>query len=166
VTCPACRSQSPTLATSTMPSYKTRLEDVSLETGSSYSDVCIDRWACLLQLQNWGFVATPSMPAPFRFGDVTDTLSQDPIRRCRLGTGSSYSGFLYPIYKACRSKCKTGGCGHAQHVSTISRRRRRHRCPQPKTRLDDVGLKPEVVKAMSVIDAISFCHPLSTKITA
>ena len=58
-------------------------EDVGLETGSSYSDVCvIDGHA--VSSAKVGFVTTPSVSAPFsNVGDVTEALIQGPTRRCR-----------------------------------------------------------------------------------
>ena len=58
-------------------------EDVGLETGSSYGDVCVtDRHA--VSNAKLGFVTTPSMSAQFSaVGDVTEALYEDPTRRCR-----------------------------------------------------------------------------------
>ena len=58
-------------------------EDVGLETGSSYSDVCvIDGHA--VSSAKVGFVTTPSVSAPFsNVGDVTAALNEDPTRRRR-----------------------------------------------------------------------------------
>ncbi len=59
------------------------LEDVGLETGSSYSAVCvIDRH--VVSNAELAFVTMPSTSATFfNFGDVTETLIQGPTRRCR-----------------------------------------------------------------------------------
>ena len=53
-------------------------EDIGLETGSSYSDVCvIDGHA--ISSAKVGFVTTPSMSAPFSdVSDVTEALIHDP----------------------------------------------------------------------------------------
>ncbi len=58
-------------------------EDVGLETGSSYSDVCaIDGHA--VSSAKVRFVTTPGVSAPFsNVGDVTVALNEDPSRRCR-----------------------------------------------------------------------------------
>ncbi len=57
--------------------------DVGLETGSSYSEVCvIDMHA--VSNAKLGFVTTPSVSAPFpNVGDVSAALYEDPTRRCR-----------------------------------------------------------------------------------
>ena len=58
-------------------------EDVGLETGSSYSDVCvIDGHA--VSSAKVGFVTTPSVSAPFsNIADVTEALIQGASRICR-----------------------------------------------------------------------------------
>jgi len=91
VTTPACRHHPPASATSARSATKTRLEDVGLETGSSYSDACaIDRH--VVSNAKLGFVTTPSMSAPSSsFGDVSAVLYEDPTRDVGLETGSSYS---------------------------------------------------------------------------
>ncbi len=58
-------------------------EDVGLETGSSYSDVCvIDGHA--VSSAKVRFVTTPSVSVPFSYvGNVAEALSEDPARSCR-----------------------------------------------------------------------------------
>ncbi len=58
-------------------------EDVGLETGSSYSDLCVTDGHAVSSAKV-GFVTTPSVSAPFsNVGDVTVVLKEDPTRRRR-----------------------------------------------------------------------------------
>ena len=59
------------------------VHDVSIETGSSYSDVCIIDGDAVSSVK-LGLVTTPSVSAPFsNVGDVTEALIQGPTRICR-----------------------------------------------------------------------------------
>ena len=62
---------------------KDPLEDVGLETGSSYSDVCvIARHA--VPTPKLGFMTTSSVSASFSdVGDITEALIRGPTQRCR-----------------------------------------------------------------------------------
>jgi len=100
----------------TEPSTKTRLEDVDLEAGSSYSDVCVtDRHA--VSNAKLGFVTTPSTSHHSPPSRRHRGLYEEPTRRCRLETGSIIAMSASQI--ACRFNANWG-CDHARMSAPFS----------------------------------------------